>query len=230
MRVPLPAAGMMPHIGISLPALRQQRFAALRPGARRCARPSVRSARRGADRRQLGVAAIERRQHVIGRPGDQDFAVGHEEFVETLPPVADDRSGAGGRLEQPPRRAPADRGHRVPRDVERQPRRRVEPRVLGRQHMAEKEDVVRPGEIAGVLRAADDEASLRPLSRRLDEQRVQGVLAVGGIGAEIGQCGAASLGRSSRPVAVGIDAAVQRRDPLRAEPFWRRAVSAAPPV
>ncbi len=41
------------------------------------------------------------------------------------------------------------------------------------------------GKSIGVLRTANDEMSLRPLSRRLNEERVQGVLAVVGVSPEI---------------------------------------------
>src|SRR5712672_1828792 len=83
--------------------------------------------------------------------------------------------------------------------------------------MTEKEDVFGPRKIIGVLRAADDETRLGPLSRRLYEKRLQGPLAIVRISAEIGQRGAVSLWRSSRPVTVGIDTAIHGRDPCRAE-------------
>src|SRR5918911_560007 len=67
-RVPLPAAGMIPHI------------------------------------------ALSRYRSTAGSP----------------PPAADDRPAAGGSLEQPPRRAPAEPCHRPARHVEREPRGGIE--------------------------------------------------------------------------------------------------------
>ena len=51
-------------------------------------------------------------QHVVGAVGDQDFAVWAKDFVETGPPIADDRGAAGGSLEQANARrvAAADHG------------------------------------------------------------------------------------------------------------------------
>jgi hypothetical protein len=42
-------------------------------------------ARRLADPVDLNIAQVERRQNVLGRAYDQDFALGHEEFVESVP-------------------------------------------------------------------------------------------------------------------------------------------------
>ena len=62
--------------------------------------------------------------------------------------------------------------------------------MLGRRQMPDEVDVVGPGKVLRILRAADQEAPLRPAPRRLDEQRLERRLPVRGIGAEIGQIGA----------------------------------------
>src|SRR5260370_27724874 len=100
MRVPLPAAGTMPHIATIPPTV----TAASRALQAACSSVSGEHPLpcRGADPRQLGITALERCQYIIGRPSDDDLALRREELVEALPPIADDRRAAGGRLEQAP--------------------------------------------------------------------------------------------------------------------------------
>src|SRR3954454_2091058 len=79
--------------------------------------------------------------------------------------------------------------------------------------MAYEKDVGGPGEILRVLSAPDHEALHRTPSRRLDEQLFELALAVDRIGAEIGEIGCEAREGSDGPVHVGVDMAVERRDP-----------------
>ena len=168
MRVPLPAAGMMPHMPVTSPP-RQLRTRSRKPrsfrgrgGAAVCS-ASVRSrARRAIASRSASDSAIAASVSSVCRR-DEDLASRLEEGVQPLPGVADDRRAAGGGLEQPPGRTPAHARHRVARDVQGEPRRAVERRMGGGRHMPDEPDIVRPGEILRVLRAADDEAVGRTL-------------------------------------------------------------------
>ena len=104
--------------------------------------------------------------------------------------------------------------------------------MLGRRQMPDEEDVVRPGKVLRVLRAADQEALLRAPPGRLDEQRFERRLPVGRVGAEIGQVGAIMRStRRDRPMHVGIDMAVERRHAagaeLRSQRVERRAAGVA---
>ena len=57
--------------------------------------------------------------------------------------------------------------------------------MLCRWEMMDEVDVGRPGKVLRILGTADNETSVRPPARGLDKQRLQGMLTVGGIGAEI---------------------------------------------
>ncbi len=81
----------------------------------------------------------------------------------------------------------------------------------GRQ-MAHEIDIRRPWEILRILRAADQEAEIVPLSRRMHEQLFQRALAIIRIGAEIGQVGAVVRLRRHRMMDIGIDMAIERLD------------------
>ncbi len=87
--------------------------------------------------------ALERGERVLGRcarPGSR----GRARRIASSPSHAsrEERRPAGRRLEQPAGRAPAHLRHGAPRDVERQPRRGEEGRMLGRRQMAHEVDVV----------------------------------------------------------------------------------------
>ena len=80
----------------------------------------------------------------------------------------------------------------------------------------------RPWEVLRILRAADHEAALGPASRRFDKQPFDRRLAVGGVGAEIGEiAGERRMGRC-RPVMRGVDVTVKRCDAARTEPALQR--------
>src|SRR5437764_12705260 len=115
---------------------------------------------------------------MFGGSDDDDLALWREELVEALPPIADDRRAAGGRLEQAPGRTPAERGHWLPRHVECRSGRGVEFWMLVCSYMAPKKYIARPREVGGVLCAANDETVLRPTPRGLDEQCFEGRLTV----------------------------------------------------
>src|SRR4051794_13305578 len=114
MRVPLPAAGMIPHMVSALHAFDLASNRAV--GARlfeQCDQFS--GAPLGGMLEQnplpsglahvgkLTVAQVERRQDIAGSADDNDLAPGIEEFFEPIPPVAQHGRAARRRLEQPPR-------------------------------------------------------------------------------------------------------------------------------
>jgi hypothetical protein len=102
--------------------------------------------------------------------------------------------------------------------------------MLRRRQMAHEEDVGSPWKIRGIERAADDEAPLRHPARRLDQQRRQRLLAVLRVSAEIGQISAKTLDRFDRGMNIGIDAAVQRRHPVRAQTGTQRIERRTPGI
>ena len=89
--------------------------------------------------------------------------------------------------------------------------------MLVRRQVADEEDVLRPGKVGRILGAADEEAPIGTPPRRLDEQRLERRLAVGRIGAEIGQVGSEIGPGRHRPVDRRVDMPVERRDAARAE-------------
>src|SRR5438105_2902661 len=124
MRVPLPAAGMIPHMPSTLHTFgfrpRRHGGAGLFQECGQFCRTffggmlvehalSAGFANLG----ELAVAEVERGQDVVGSPHDHDIAPRIEELVEPVPPVAQHRHTARRRLEQPPGRAPAVIGHRL---------------------------------------------------------------------------------------------------------------------
>src|SRR5215203_6548957 len=97
-RVPAPAAGMMPHI-VDTPL--EDRFklrGAPRGGVfveRSFASPPGHQA-------QLVAIAVERRHRVVGRRRNQHLTPWRKEMLQSRPPVREDRGTARGRLEQAP--------------------------------------------------------------------------------------------------------------------------------
>src|SRR3954469_5839415 len=83
MRLPCPAAGMIPHmVDDLLQFLRAYGCGVTRENA------LPRAARDG---RALASAHSQRRRHIVGRVRDDDLAAGFEEMIQPFPPVADDR-------------------------------------------------------------------------------------------------------------------------------------------
>src|SRR6185437_6006588 len=156
MRVPFPAAGTMPHIsrlltdgtaGVRVLQCGDQiRRASLRTVL--IEHPLAGAAR---NRRQLRARSDECRDRRLRVVRHQYLAARLEERIEPVPLVGQDRHAARGRLEQPPRRAPAHRRHRRARHVQRHPCRAVERGMLRRRQMAHEEDVRRPGELPRIL-------------------------------------------------------------------------------
>src|SRR5689334_15030045 len=70
-------------------------------------------------------------------------------------------------------------------------------------------DVGRPREICRILRAADQEAELRPLPRRAHKQIFEGLLPILRIGTEIGKAGAIVRLRGSGPIDIRIGMPVE---------------------
>src|SRR3954466_15969311 len=157
MRLPRPAAGMMPHMSglrhfacthVSRTdqlleftcALLGRMF--LEHTLARCAR----------DPRKFGITDIHRGKRVRGAGRDQNFRARREERVQSGPGIAKDRGPARRRLEQAARRAPAILRHRWPCHIECQPRGGEKGCVLARWQMPDEVDVIRPGKLGGVLR------------------------------------------------------------------------------
>src|SRR5437868_4722064 len=114
-RLPVPAAGMIPHTP-SPSNLREQLVGALLGGVfLEHALP------RGlADAGQLFRRARDRRDGLGGVAGDEDLLAGAEEGLDPGPVVAEHGNAARRRLEQAARGAVAHRHHRGPRHVHRQ--------------------------------------------------------------------------------------------------------------
>src|SRR3954470_18178234 len=97
MRLPWPAAGMMPHMIDDLLQFPRAR----RRGVKR-EHPLARPPRqRGA----LAAGHLPRRVDVFGAARHDDFAARREEAIEPFPPVADERRAARRRFEHTPGRA-----------------------------------------------------------------------------------------------------------------------------
>ena len=168
MRLPLPAAGMMPHMA---QASSRATAAPARPPERvelraRCAAvcsSSVRSrARRGRSRASSARRHSSASSASLGgraRPGSR----GPARRTRPAPPTS--RSGSARRTPPPRTAGPTgsspSRAIARARDVQRQARRAVEGRVLRRRHVPDEEDVRRPGEVLRILRAADHEPLVR---------------------------------------------------------------------
>src|SRR3954452_17767351 len=168
-RLPRPAAGIIPHIS----GLRRRERAALRlprsfkqlnqlvgtpPRAVLLERPLPGAARH---RLQLPIAQLKRCDHIGGSAGQNDFLTGLEECIEPVPDIAEDRRTACGRLEQASGRTPAPFHHRPPGHVKSKARGAKKGRVLGRWQVADEIDVGRPREVLWVLRAANQKPSRR---------------------------------------------------------------------
>src|SRR3712207_5724976 len=106
---------------------------------------------------------------------------------ESLPGVAEQGGGAGGGLEQAAGGAPAPGGHVAAGDVQGQPGAGEEGGVVGRRHVLHEPDVVGPGEVGRVAGAAENEALAGTAAGGLQEQALERRLAVGGVGAEVGE-------------------------------------------
>ena len=119
-----------------------------------------------------------------------------------------DRGAAGGGLEQAHARAVAGGDHVGAGDVEGEAAGRVEARVIGRGEVLDALDVRRPGDVGRIERPGDGEAPVGRAAGRLEEQAVEGRLAVGAVGAEVGEVPAGGHGLPS--VGGGIDRAEER--------------------
>src|SRR3954454_14002872 len=103
MRLPLPAAGTMPHMSRALRMRearrrsRARRFdMALEFGEARCARVLGKHAlsRGAADALLCRLVEIERGQRVFGRAHDKCLRPGRKKMVESVKPVGDNRGAA----------------------------------------------------------------------------------------------------------------------------------------
>ncbi len=80
-------------------------------------------------------------------------------------------------------------------------------------------DVLGPHELGRIARAADDEAALLQAARRLDQQALDGGLAIGGVGPEVRGVGGEARVAGRGAMHRRIDRAVERGDRARAEPL-----------
>ncbi len=98
--------------------------------------------------------------------------------------------------------------------------------MVGGRDVLQPLDIGRPGDIGGILRPGDREAQVGPGPRRRDQQPLQGGLAIGAVGAEVGQVPPARRRRWT--IGLGVHRAVQgpsrrRSVPLLDEPEGRSA-------
>src|SRR3546814_1476812 len=67
----------------------------------------------------IGSILMQGDDHLLRIPGEDDFAIGLQQFVESRPDVGDERRAAGRRLEQPDGGGPASLDHVGARDDQR---------------------------------------------------------------------------------------------------------------
>src|SRR4051794_24164610 len=108
MRLPIPAAGMIPSM-ITSDAF-DERDELTRAVLRRVLSENA-VARATRDRRQRIATEVERGERVGGLARDQDLVARREELVEPWPVVAEHGGAARRRLEKTPRRAIAETRH-----------------------------------------------------------------------------------------------------------------------
>src|SRR5919202_1218032 len=103
-----------------------------------CSRMRRQDPRAGAlaDAAALILARVAQEAQALGAASrDEDLLARAEEMVESLPPVADHRCGAGGRLEQPDARRPPGADHVGAGDVEGEALGGIEPAMLARRQV-----------------------------------------------------------------------------------------------
>src|SRR4051794_19767480 len=83
--------------------------------------------------------------------------------------------------------------------------------------MFHEEDIAGPREVLRILRAADQELVLWQPAGGLDEQRLEDVLPVLSVGAEIRDIAGVSVHGCGGFVDIGVDAAIKRSHYARAE-------------
>src|SRR3954469_6455253 len=131
MRLPMPAAGTMPHMsglhhgggpgGVRSATVEEQALELFRAPCRGVFRQGALPARCG-DPFQLRLRQIERRHRVLGVADDEDLPARLEERVQAIPAIRQDRRAAGGGLEQSSGGTPAHVRHGLARDIEGEPR------------------------------------------------------------------------------------------------------------
>src|SRR3954466_14382226 len=129
MRLPLPAAGTMPHMSRALRIDETRRWS----GARGADMPlefgkpdgacvlGENAIAHGASNPLLcPFIKIERGKRLVRCANDECLRTSREKMIESVEPVGDDRGGAGGGFEQAPWGAPPVRRHIGARDVQGQ--------------------------------------------------------------------------------------------------------------
>ncbi len=150
-----------------------------------CAPMTRARARAAVSARSRSGSSRSRRSVSRGESLDEDFAARHEERLEARPGIADDGHAAGGGLEQANARRPAGPNHVGARHVQREPLRGVEVAMARRRHVDLALDIERPPHVVRVLRAGDDEASLRPPARGLEHEAIEHGLPIVAVGSEV---------------------------------------------
>ena len=239
MRLPVPAAGMIPHM-LRPPSRRGRGASGARDSpagvrVRRARRADVCSASarsrrapgdpppaRRRDRSSAASASSVSRATRISRPGSKKRRARPTQSVSIgAPQAAASNSRPDGHQ---PISAIACAGH-----VQRQPRRGEERRVLGRRQVADEVDVVRPGEIrrdtarrrsrtAARAAAAPARRTAPPAPPAGRRRRCRD---------RTDRSHSAAPGGTGRCIS-GIDMAVERRDAARAEPVRSRPARARP--
>src|SRR5205823_14958402 len=129
MRLPRPAAGMIPHM-----VLRTHCYGFGRGSVRMVESFEQSSgsmlgsvliehalARRRCDRPKCRFVEVQRLERVIRRAGEENFSTRREKRFQSLPSIGEDGSSTGRRLEQSARRAPAHPRHVGAGNVESEP-------------------------------------------------------------------------------------------------------------
>ena len=192
---------------------------------RPCGRPACARARRAAMRGAFGFPQRQRFHRVRGAARHQDLAARFEELLQPLPFIGHDRRAACRSLEQPARGAVPHRRHRAARHAQRQFRGAVERGVLGRRHVRDEEEILRPRKVPGYMRSAQQEAAVGQPARGFQKQRVERGLPVRGVCAQIREAGARRRGWEA-PDSVTKGPRFRRAAPRGGRPGG----SAAPPA
>lgn len=169
------------------------------------------------DALDLPVGIVQHPERLLGAVGDQNLLARAHEAVQSFPRVTQQRGAASGRLEQPAGGAIPHGGHVRAGHIERQPRRAKKPGMPARGHVTQEPQVPGPRKIIRIPRSAQHETLVRAAARRLDQQSLQLVLPVGGIGSQVGKIRTRLRRRNERAVRFGIDMSVQGHHAARSQ-------------
>src|SRR5947209_439875 len=140
----------------------------------------------------LQIAARQGRDCVFATLGQQNLATRLEKLVDALPAVAEYGYSAGGRFEQPARRAKSHLRHSPSGHVQREARRAIERCMIGRRYVPHIVSIRLPGKGCVVHGAADDKAAAGQAPRGFDEKGMKRRVAILCIGSQVGEIGRVS--------------------------------------